>query len=268
MLKRFLTAVPLIFLVLAALLFTSERGFAILSGLVFLYAAYEWGTLIQLRPLFRGILIFVTLLLFILSRWTHPFMLIAVSACWWLSVPTLLYRFNRYSDQSQLANYPFIQAFLAVFILLSAWVSLNLTRSFPFGGILVLFNFFLVWGSDTAAYFVGKRWGKRRLAPGISPKKTLEGLAAALIASLIIAIIEALYLRLPMIAFLKFCILGTLTGCICVIGDLFESMIKRIYKVKDSGTILPGHGGLLDRIDGLLAAAPFFSLGLLWLILV
>lgn len=267
MLKRILTAIPLILLVLIALFYTSERGFAIVTGLVFLYAAYEWANMIALTLTQKILFFIVTSVLFLLSRWMHPLILVSLSALWWLSVPTLLYRFNNTAHKAELAHKHFLQAGIGIFILLSAWVSLNVIRSFPYGPVLVLFNLLLVWTADSAAYFVGKQWGKRKLASNISPKKTLEGFGAALLASLLVALIEGVILQFPPIPFIKFCILGVLTGAGCVIGDLYESMVKRIYKVKDSGSILPGHGGLLDRIDGLLAATPFFTLGILWLVI-
>lgn len=122
----------------------------------------------------------------------------------------------------------------------------------------------LIWGADTAAYFAGKRWGRRRLAPRVSPGKTIEGVAGAFAAAVAIASIAAWGLGLTPERWLPFLVLCVATVAFSVLGDLWESVVKRLRGVKDSGRLLPGHGGLLDRIDSLTAAAPWFALA--WLV--
>jgi phosphatidate cytidylyltransferase len=121
----------------------------------------------------------------------------------------------------------------------------------------------IVWLGDTAAYAVGSRWGRRRLAPVLSPKKTWEGAAAGLAASLAGAAAWCGWrLGEPSAAVVA---IGLVTAVAAQAGDLVESMLKRAAGVKDSGQLLPGHGGVLDRLDALLLAAPALLLGL-WLI--
>ena len=122
--------------------------------------------------------------------------------------------------------------------------------------------FLLVWCADSGAYFVGRKFGRRKMAPNVSPNKSMEGLAGGLVTGLIVVIaISVFKLHLTGVPLVAFVALSVLTILASVLGDLFESMLKRRAKVKDSGTILPGHGGILDRIDSLLSATPIFALG-------
>jgi phosphatidate cytidylyltransferase len=130
--------------------------------------------------------------------------------------------------------------------------------------VLVLYVLVSVWLADTGGYFAGKRWGKHALAKAISPNKTLEGLAGALI---LVAVWSVLAYQLGVaenLSIVTWIVISLTTGLISVSGDLFESLFKRSYQIKDSGNLLPGHGGMLDRVDSLLAAVPFFA-ALMWL---
>jgi phosphatidate cytidylyltransferase len=126
-------------------------------------------------------------------------------------------------------------------------------RTFPAGLCWLVAVMLAVWGMDTAAYAVGKAIGRRKLCPSISPGKTVEGAVAALIAPAVLISAAGHWLDLPLYHGL---ILGLGIGVVGQAGDLFESMLKRRAGVKDSGTLLPGHGGILDRFDSLLFAAP------------
>ena len=118
----------------------------------------------------------------------------------------------------------------------------------------------VVWSADTFAYLAGRRFGKRKLAPSISPGKTIEGLAGGLIGAGLVALLAAIYaLDLSPAQTLIWLLASLVAALFSVVGDLFESRLKRRAGVKDSGGLLPGHGGVLDRIDGLLAAAPVFA---------
>lgn len=127
----------------------------------------------------------------------------------------------------------------------------------------LLYVFLLVWCADSGAYFVGRTWGRRKMAPAVSPNKSLEGLYGGLATSAIVVVVVAVYLRLSLLGFAAFIALSLLTVVASVWGDLFESMLKRRAGVKDSGRILPGHGGILDRVDSLLAATPVFATGMM-----
>ena len=127
-----------------------------------------------------------------------------------------------------------------------------------------MYLFTLVWTADSGAYFTGKAFGKHKLIPDVSPNKTIEGLVGGLALTAIVIAAVAYYRHLTGLHLAGFVMLSMVTVLASVLGDLFESLLKRQANIKDSGTLLPGHGGVLDRIDSILAAAPIFALGF-WL---
>ena len=126
----------------------------------------------------------------------------------------------------------------------------------------LMFMLVIVWVADIGAYFAGKALGRVKLAVNISPGKTWEGVIGGLVAVSLLLVMENIWFDFPLSSVLP---LAIAVAVISVVGDLTVSMFKRTAGVKDSGTIFPGHGGLLDRADGIMAAAPVFSLGLIWL---
>jgi phosphatidate cytidylyltransferase len=128
-----------------------------------------------------------------------------------------------------------------------------------------LFVLLLIWAADTGAYFAGSRWGRRKLAPRISPGKSWEGLFGGLFLSLLIAAAAVPVLNLAWWQLPQLLMLVMVTVLVSIAGDLFESLMKRHAGAKDSSHLIPGHGGVLDRIDSLLAALPVFVLGKIWL---
>lgn len=269
MLKRILTAIPLILLVILALFFTSPHVFALLTGLIFLYGSFEWSRLLKFSRNQQIIYIVLTALVFIGAGFINALFLLGLSALWWIIALPVLFHFNRKQGQTSFIKYRYLWAAIGILVLVSTWLGFNVLRLTSLGRFVVLFNLLLVWASDSGAYFVGKFLGKHHLAPYISPKKTIEGVIGGMVAAALVSLGATYYIfgYSPQF-FGKFVLLGLVASGACVIGDLFESMLKRIHNVKDSGAIFPGHGGLLDRIDGLLATTPFFTLGILWLILV
>ncbi len=153
-------------------------------------------------------------------------------------------------------------------VLVPAWVALAHLYLEPAqhvtvpGPQLVLFLLLLVWAADIGAFFAGRSFGRLKLAPRVSPAKTWEGVLGGLGAAALIAAAGAWWFDLPRVAFLSLC-LGV--ALISIVGDLTESMFKRHAGLKDSGSVFPGHGGVLDRIDSVTAAAPLFLLGLRWM---
>ena len=168
-------------------------------------------------------------------------------------------------------KYPIAVKLLVGFlVLVSAWILMVWTRINLGGSAQVLYLFMLVWVADIAAYFVGKRWGLTKLAPEISPGKTAEGLYGALVVIVLfsLAVAAVLYqtesgsfISFSWVKLGYFILLSVVTVLFSVVGDLFESLVKRVGGVKDSGAILPGHGGLLDRLDSLIAAVSVFYAG-------
>ncbi len=171
----------------------------------------------------------------------------AVSAWWLLStVPGKLVRFS-----ATLTAHIYVPQLLSYLVRLR---NLDLaSNGLPPGAFMVLLLMAVIWGMDTAAYAVGKTLGRHKLCPSISPGKTIEGAIGAFIAAVALSGVLGYLFELPLVHGL---VLGALVGVVGQVGDLFESMLKRRAGVKDSGAILPGHGGVLDRFDSLLLAAP------------
>ena len=184
--------------------------------------------------------------------------LLALGCLWWLVAGAWVIHYQRH-ERPKISD-PLWLGWCGWLALVPALVALfSLLDRDP---ALLLALFGLVWGADIFAYFGGKTFGRRRLASRVSPGKTWEGIVAALLGTQLLtlaAVSTGLNAHLSLICAL---LLAAVTLVASVIGDLFESLLKRLRGVKDSGTLLPGHGGLLDRIDSLLAAAPVFTLGL------
>ena len=155
-----------------------------------------------------------------------------------------------------------ILSLIGVLVLMPCWAAVNFVRNQNDNGLaLLLFLLVLIWGADSSAYFVGKKWGKTSLAPRVSPGKTMAGAGGALLFLLIYSLAVLIACSVPYALWPWVLTLAFVTVIFSIIGDLFESVMKRQVGVKDSGKIFPGHGGLLDRIDSLTAAAPVFALG-------
>lgn len=269
--QRIVTASLLIAILLASL-FLPWGLFPVLIMLMLAVSAWEWGTLAQLKAGSRraayvaAILAVFILALVFYDNITGFALRIATLVFWFwiLLIPLLI----RYPETQPLFQQREVILGLGAIILLSTACGLLWLKAQENGAWLVLCLFAIVSIADSGAYFAGIRLGKHKLAPQISPGKTLEGLYGGLLANFAFAIILLFGLNMdPEHSFvIVFVIL--LTSLVSVEGDLLESAIKRAQGVKDSGTFLPGHGGVLDRIDGVCAATPcyifcvlFFSLG-------
>jgi phosphatidate cytidylyltransferase len=187
----------------------------------------------------------------------------------WLVIPPVLFWIlimllirNASADLLKLEFRLRYKALLGCFILLFAWLFLSRLRAF-YGAEMTMYFLVLIWLADISAYFVGKKYGKTKLAPEVSPGKTIEGMYGALLAGLVCGIAISLFYGFQFLIAADFALLSILTVLISIYGDLFFSLAKRKRGVKDSGHILPGHGGVLDRIDSVIAAAPFFYAGVI-----
>ena len=268
--SRLMTALVLIPPAVAGVLFLPTPWLATLLGLVVALGALEWARLGGLSggvPSWLLVAYQLALLWLVDALSAYPgLILLALGLCvgWWLGVGiTLALRRTPVAVDRRVRPVLLIGAPLLTAL---AWVSLVRLHAVPdLGPRLVLSLLVLIWVADSAAYFAGRALGRRKLSPMVSPGKTLEGLAGALAGAgtfgLLLVALDLLG-GVGAVAGVGLCVGVALFS---VAGDLFESYAKRAAGLKDSGTLLPGHGGVLDRIDSLIAAAPVFLLGLLLL---
>ena len=264
MLNRVLTALVLAPLALAVIWLMPTAGVAVLFGIVVMLGGAEWARLIGLVSTRSQLFFLIGLLLVLAFGWIFyrsalsNVPIVALAAAGWLLI---LYWRRR---TAELAVAPLVGALIGYLVLGLAWFSLVVLHGLEDGAYLVTLLLLVVWGADTGAYVAGRSLGRHKLAPVISPGKTREGAVGGLLLALLAGGLLHLALNpgepslpvlLPLLA---------VTVLFSIVGDLFESMIKRQHGAKDSGTLLPGHGGVLDRIDSLTAAAPIFVMGLLW----
>lgn len=267
--QRLLTAALLIPLVVMAILLLPTVGMIGLLTVVALIAMWEWLSMAQIQPVSKVLasLTFIATLLALLAMAGINYMLLS-GLVFWLLISFIIVLFAHQSLPNYLAH--IIHTKLITY-LLSMLVTLLFVYSAVWlhgiagnGPWLVLYVLISVWLADTGGYFAGKRWGKHALAKAISPNKTVEGLIGGMV---LVALWSTVAYFLGISQFLSlflWVLISVLTGLVSVSGDLFESLFKRSYQIKDSGNLLPGHGGMLDRVDSLLAAVPFFA-ALIWL---
>lgn len=264
--NRIMTASLLAPLIIAAILFLSPDGFAMLWGTIILLGAWEWAGLSGLEQ--KGRIGFTVAILAVLIAaryfalyWAPgelPIWFYAPVVLWWAiwgiafrRAPEKLVK-TRYSVTARLLS--------GALVLISGWALMVWLR-LNFSEYQVLYLVLLIWLADIAAYFVGKRWGFAKLVEAVSPGKTIEGVYGALAAAIVIAIPVGLWVGMEAMTLIDFVFLSLLTVAFSVCGDLFESLAKRVRGVKDSSGLLPGHGGVLDRIDSLLSAVAVFYAG-------
>ena|SRR3989344_3363854 len=258
---RVLTAFILLPLVIGGIWSLPSVAFVIMTGLILLAAAWEWARLCgfvthQQRLVYVGLMSLV----FLLAYWLPVIPLLAIVMLCWAWAFLIVWRYEKGFTLWGLEK-PVVKASLGVMMLMGCWVGLNIIHNSLLGPLWLLFALVIVWDMDTGAYFAGRFWGKHLLMPRVSPKKTWEGLFGGLVLTLLVAMVAIkfiFHISLPQWPLLLGIVAAT--AIVSVGGDLFESLLKRLADVKDSGSLLPGHGGLLDRIDSVLSAIPFFAL--------
>lgn len=262
--QRVITAFILGVLVLGAVIWAPVWLFSLLVGCVTLYGAWEWSNFCRIsrqnRFLYVGVASLIMLTITIIGLHNLLTGIAIVSGLFWLFAVVMVLRFPEGLRWSACGP----KLVIGMWVLVPAWVALTTIKALPDGEWLIFLLLFLVWGADTGAYFTGRSIGKRKLMPRVSPGKTLEGVYGGLIVCVVIAVIYAFLKELSLISTVFLIVLSVITAVASVLGDLFESMFKRERGIKDSGTLLPGHGGVLDRIDSITAAAPIFLLGLIY----
>lgn len=262
--NRVVTAAVLIPLLVVALYTLSAWQLAGLFGFVILIGAWEWATLSGLVSRRHRVLYLVVVAICGVALRLFPGLLLPtmfVSLAWWLWV---LYEITYYAGHSahRSRSVPY-KLVSGIFVVVPVWLALiYLYSADSQPPRVLLFLFVLVWVADTGAYVVGRAFGRTKLSPRISPGKSVEGLIGGLAGTGLLALLAGSlvwgYRGYELLAWILLC---EVVAMFSVLGDLFESMAKRDVGVKDSGKLLPGHGGILDRTDSMTAAAPIFVLG-------
>lgn len=260
--QRLPTAIILAAVALGLCLMPAAGGFVLACSILTLAGAWEWAALCGLARPGRALFCLLTGgLLVALYRPNDPALLGAIvtaGVAYWLFAGGLVLACQ--NGRQALPRPALPRLLLGLGTLLPMWAGLILLKVFIEGGAaLLLYLLLMVWAADTAAYFAGKSWGRRPLASRISPAKTQEGALAGLIAAIVIGLGYVIVTDRAWGEAWVFVLLSLITATVSIFGDLMESLLKRAAQVKDSGTLLPGHGGLLDRIDSLAAASPVFA---------
>lgn len=275
--QRVLTAVVLAAVFFLALIYLPGPLFSAFAATVTLIGAWEWANLSgwprawqrALYVLLAGVL--MASVAFYLNINELPdaggfldegqllaFRNILVAGCLWWAVALLWVQ--GYPSSALLWHSRWMRALMGILVLIPAWAGLSFLRVQEGGAWLLVLLLAVVACADIGGYFTGRRWGRRKLAASVSPGKTWEGFAGGVVANLLLAVLVGLLWKGSLLFWLAIIVP---TSLMSVLGDLLESMVKRHRGIKDSSALLPGHGGVLDRVDSLTSAAPVFALALL-----
>ena len=265
--QRILTAIPLAAFVFWIIFFQPTTVFFYFLLFIVLISGYEWARLsgVSNAPLRILFALFITLVSWLVPQYLADYILwlIYVAVLWWFSISYFL-KFA--IPKAASSDFKIDKLLIAFVVLPAAAFAMQNIHAMQQGADWLFYALALVWVADIGAYFSGKKFGKHKLAPNISPGKTKEGLVGAVIATSIYTLIASYYFKLDTEHSALLVLLSVILTFISVSGDLYFSFLKREAGLKDSGHILPGHGGILDRIDSVLAAMPVFLVGYNWLL--
>ena len=278
--QRIITALILAPAAISAIFYLPVIYFAGLLMAIIAIGAWEWARFIGLTnvgqrltyaALTTGLIALVWYSLPVTETWftisglQHEITsLLWLGVLWWVCAALLMLFYPK--SNVLWAKNKFIIALFGWLTLVPTWLAFMVLRTNDYmvdefhGAQLLMYLFMLVWSADIGAYFVGKSLGKRKLMPNVSPGKTVEGFLGGVLCAAILTVVVGFSLQWSVDKYVTALLVTVLITTISVLGDLTESMFKRQAGVKDSGTILPGHGGILDRIDSLTATAPIFAL--------
>ncbi|WP_158970786.1 phosphatidate cytidylyltransferase [Paraglaciecola sp. L3A3] len=276
--QRIITALILAPLALCAILFLPLWSFEILIAFVIGLGAWEWSSMsgitrtftkVSYAALVTSICLAFSFLLPVDMIWYQGQLnslytyTLSIASIWWMISLAMIIAYPNYS--STWFESKSLRGIFGLLTLIPTWVAVVSLRTSlydvdPFyGASLIFYVLGIVWAADIGAFFVGVKFGKHKLRPRVSPGKTLEGLMGGIFASSAIIAFAALHYHVDPSRIWLHVVIGALTVGVSALGDLNESMFKRCAGIKDSGTLLPGHGGIMDRIDSLTAAFPVFA---------
>jgi phosphatidate cytidylyltransferase len=263
---RIISALILVPLVVWVIFGLEKTSFAVAMLIVVSMCAWEWSRFIPLRSILYQVIYTIAAILIVAVIWQFTSQAVLVNSIlglalvWWLFALFWITRPGLFADGAAAQTLKSIAGWL---MMTSCWLALVVLHS-QNGPYWVLFVLSLIWVADIGAYFSGRQWGGRKLAPQVSPGKTWAGVYGALAACGVYAVVASWLFNLSGKDIPGFLLVSMLTVLFSIAGDLLESLLKRHQDMKDSGQLIPGHGGILDRLDSLLAAAPVFVLGLHW----
>jgi phosphatidate cytidylyltransferase len=258
--KRVATAAVLIAVLLVVVLWLPPVATVVALTLVVLGGAWEWSAFLRVTRLWQRLAYVAVVAVLLPLVWHYSEnaqglkLVLQIAVIWWVVALGWVMFAPRLVTSSA-------AAIAGILALVPAWLALaRLRGDSQAGAEWVLFTLILVQGADIGAFFAGRRFGRRRLAPSVSPGKTWEGVIGGLIASGIVAVIGSNHFGVSPAQFLPLCLAVI---AFSIVGDLTESLLKRFAGLKDSGKLFPGHGGVMDRIDSVTGAAPVLFFGLL-----
>ena len=267
--QRILTALVLAPIMIGGIFYLPLAQFKLFIGVIVALGAWEWANLSGLKlqigrvayaGLVGGLICAVEF-----SSLVQEIDILYLALAWWVTAFVLV---SLHPKLKNIWSSPVARLIMGLFILLPMWVGFVQIKSYPFNDYLIMYVMFVVWGADVGAYFAGRTFGKRKLAPSVSPGKTWEGVFGGLLVTTLMALGGGYLLEneaglsLDVEQWALLIVLTLLITCFSVVGDLIESMVKRHRGIKDSSNLLPGHGGVMDRIDSMTAALPLFALAL------
>ena len=258
--QRIITAVILAPIVIAGIFLLADVYFALFIGVIIVVGAWEWANLAGLEGKATYVYAAGISLCLVLAWHLPAIWILSCGFLWWCLALILVVRYPR---STRVWSGMWRRCVIGVMVLVPAWVSLQQLKTYEQSNFLILLLMFLIWGADIGAYFTGRALGNRKLAPAVSPGKSWAGLYGGMFTAALIVIAMTYAqgdLQFRSAFWLQFFAICMFVTLISVLGDLSESMFKRYRGIKDSSNLLPGHGGVLDRIDSLVAAGPAFAL--------
>jgi phosphatidate cytidylyltransferase len=278
--QRIITALLLAPAIIAAIFYLPLNYFAALILAVMAIGAWEWGPLMGFSTKPRRIAFVLTNVVIIVALWAYIpldtlwlnanvlhssiIYILWLTVAWWMLSAFLTFVYPRYSKFW--SAHRSVRGLFGWLTIVPTWLAFMILRSHEYqvdpydGAQLIMFLFLMVWSADVGAYFVGKSIGKHKLMPNVSPGKTIEGFIGGIVFACLLVNLAGYMLDWSITQHLTVIVVTIVITTISVLGDLNESMFKRQAGIKDSGSILPGHGGILDRIDSLTATAPIYAL--------
>jgi len=264
---RIITAIILLPLLIAAILKLPINYFITLVALITAIGAWEWSGFLNFSSaILRGLYVIVVILGLWLTFFIHfvPLMIIGILYLLWISFAIIRFNVGKTPLGLELVS---IRLIAGILFFMCGFISIMLVRTMlvQYGPQWLLVMFIIIMAADTGAYFTGRLMGNKPLAINVSPKKTWAGFFGGMLFAVVASIIGSLFFQINWHSRFAFWCLSLVAAIFSVIGDLSISVLKRQTKLKDSGSILPGHGGFLDRMDSIYAGMIIFAFSIFWL---